>query len=56
MDTFGSRLRQHLRRVLLRLPLLVLIAYCLYAGALFVAQRHVLFPGQHLEPPSSASA
>lgn len=43
----------HLRRVLLRLPLLVLIAYCLYAGVLFVAQRHVLFPGQRLEPPST---
>ncbi len=43
----------HLRvgRALLRLPFLALIAYTVYATLLFVAQRHILFPGQHMNPP-----
>ena len=40
--------------VLLRLTVLALIAYTVYATLLFVAQRHILFPGQHMDPPSAA--
>ncbi len=46
-----SRLHLRVGRALLRLTVLALIAYTVYATLLFVAQRHILFPGQHMDPP-----
>ncbi len=48
--------RRSTGRLLSRLFSIVLIAYAVYAGLLFVAQRHLLFPGQHLEPVSDVTA
>ena len=47
----------HLRvgRALLRLTVLALIAYTVYATLLFVAQRHILFTGWHMDPAPVAT-
>ena len=44
------------RRRWLRLPLILLSLYLIYAAALFVIQRRIVFPGQHRSAAKSAPA